>query len=306
MEKKYLEIIDARKAYSEGNNVTELLRIQNGININTPDIIEVAYDLQAGTYIDFVTEHHNDVSLFATEVGKILNNNITHGDTLLDIGAGELTTLSLVLSSMEMRPSEIFAFDISWSRIYKGISFAKNNMGVDYKNLKAFVGDISEIPLHDKSINVTTSCHALEPNGGKLKELLLELFRVTIDKLVLFEPCYEINSEKGKARMDKLGYIKDIEGVVKKLGGEIIETFKIENSINELNPTACFIIKPPVIADQTMNKDTGGYSLPGTNMSLKKVGDFYHSIETGLTFPILKGIPVIKSKCAVLATSLTK
>ncbi len=166
MEKKYLEIIDARKAYSEGNNVTELLRIQNGININTPDIIEVAYDLQAGTYIDFVTEHHNDASLFATEVGKILNNNITHGDTLLDIGAGELTTLSLVLSSMEMRPSEIFAFDISWSRIYKGISFAKNNMGVDYKNLKAFVGDISEIPLHDKSINVTTSCHALEPNGG--------------------------------------------------------------------------------------------------------------------------------------------
>jgi len=42
-------------------------------------------------------------------------------------------------------------------------------MKEDFKNLIPFVGDISEIPLLDKSINITTSSHALEPNGGKKK-----------------------------------------------------------------------------------------------------------------------------------------
>ena len=45
-----------------------------------------------------------------------------------------------------------------------------------------------------------------------LEALLRELFRVTKKKLVLFEPSYELNSEEGKVRMDRLGYIKDIEG----------------------------------------------------------------------------------------------
>ena len=71
-------------------------------------------------------------------------------------------------------------------------------------------------------MNVTTSSHALEPNGGRLKQLMAELFRVTIDKLVLFEPCYEINTDAGKERMDRLGYIKNLDGVIAELGGKII------------------------------------------------------------------------------------
>jgi serine/threonine protein kinase len=68
----------------------------------------------------------------------------------------------------------------------------------------------------------------LEPNGGKLKELLMELFRVTADKLILFEPCYEINTQEGKDRMDKLGYIKNIEGVVGELGGKVIDKIVVK------------------------------------------------------------------------------
>jgi hypothetical protein len=71
-----------------------------------------------------------------------------------------------------------------------------------------FVADISETPLLDKSVNVTISSHALEPNRSKLPELLLEIFRVTKDKIILFEPFYEFNTDEGEQRMHGLGYIK--------------------------------------------------------------------------------------------------
>ncbi len=127
-------------------------------------------------------------------------------------------------------------------------------MGDDYQRIKPFVADINEIPLLDKSINITTSSHALEPNGGKLKELLKELFRVTADKLVLFEPCYKINTQEGKNRMDNLGYIKNIEEIVSDLGGKMIDKVAIKNISNPLNPTACFIITPPKKVRFSYNK----------------------------------------------------
>lgn len=304
-ELKHFDIKEAKKAYAEGKNVTELLRAQKNTNINTSEIIETAYDLQAGTYIEHVTKNPKQASLYTNELAQILDNHIKSGDTLLDIGTGELTTLSLLMSALINKPSEVYALDISWSRIYKGIDFAKNKMGEEYQRVTPFVSDISEIPLLDKSINLTTSSHALEPNGGKLKELLMELFRVTIDKLVLFEPCYEINSKEGKERMDKLGYIKNVDGVVKDLGGELVEKVTIKNTSNPLNPTACFIIKPPAMGAQPLQERNSIFSVPGTNIPLKKIEDFYYSNETGLCYPTLKNIPILKSNCSILATSLS-
>ena len=232
--KSHFDILAAKKAYREGKNITELLRHQKKLSHNTPEIIETAYDLQAGTYIEHITKNSKQACLYAAELAEILDNHIKPESTLLDIGTGELTTLSLMFSALKNKPQSIYAFDISWSRVYKGTAFAKDKMGKDYQRVTPFIGDISEIPLLDKSIKITTSSHALEPNGGRLNELMKELFRITIEKLVLFEPCYEINSEEGKQRMDRLGYIKNLEKVVTELGGKLVEKiiiFKITSII---------------------------------------------------------------------------
>ncbi len=300
----YFDIAEAKKAFAEGRNITEQLRSQKKIDINTSQIIETAYDLQAGTYIKHVTQNPEQAILYTTEIAQILDKHTQPKDKLLDIGTGELTTLSFLISALANKPNDVYAFDISWSRIYKGIAFARNKMGDEYHRIKPFVADINEIPLLDKSINITTSSHALEPNGGKLKELLKELFRVTADKLVLFEPCYKINTQEGKDRMDNLGYIKNIEEVVSELGGKLIDKVAIKHISNPLNPTACFIITPPTSDSHiTRNKDDI-FSVPGTNIPLKKIEDFFFSSETGLCYPILKNIPVLKSNCSILATSL--
>ena len=305
---KHFDILEAKKAYKEGKNITELLRAQKNIESNTSEIIEAAYDLQAGSYIERILKNPQQAAAYTAELASILDNHTAEADSLLDIGTGELTTLSHLIRRLENKPKEVFAFDISWSRLYKGIPYAKDVMGVDYKLLKTFVADISEIPLRDKSINITTSSHALEPNGGKLKELLGELFRITIDKLVLFEPCFEINTEEGKQRMERLGYIKNIDGSVEELGGKLIEKIIIKNTSNPLNPTVCFIIIPPPLIkkDSPKNFDFKGgiFSVPGTNIPLKEVEGYYFSNQVGLCYPTLKSIPILKSNASILASSL--
>ena len=304
---KHFDLIAAKVAYQSGQNVTDLLRNQKSVANNTPDIIEAAYDLQAGAYIARTKANIKAVSAYAEELASCLSSHISNTTTLLDIGCGELTTLSLTLARLPVKPKKLFAFDISWSRVFLGCAFADEVLSEeDRQLLQPFVADINEIPISDKSIDVTTSSHALEPNGDNLASLLLELFRVTKHKLVLFEPCYEINTEAGKTRMDNLGYIKNIEGVVSELGGKVIDKIIIANS-NSLNPTVCFVIEPPMTISCAKNSESLNqmFSVPGTNFPMSKTDGFYVSKETGLCFPILKGIPILKTNSAILASALS-
>ena len=306
MKKKNIEIFNlakARNACLSGQNVTELLRKEFQVDRNTPEIIEIAYDLQSGSYIENFLKEPIQPTKYSMELAAILGEHVGPDDRLLDVGTGELTTLSLLVRFLTRKPSEIFAVDISWSRIYKGLSFASKQMGSNVRLLRPFVGDVGELPLCDKSMNVTTSSHALEPNGGRLNEILKELFRVTADKLVLFEPYYEGNSSEGKARMDSLGYIKGLEASVLELGGELIDRIEIKNIANRLNPTVCFVIKPPKQSYREVAGCKGIYSVPGSNLPLVEADGFLYSADVGVCYPILKGIPVLRSSCYVLATA---
>lgn len=302
---KYFDILAARKVYAEGKNVTDFLRAQKQVSHNTIEIIETAYDLQAGTYIEHAQKNQAWAHAFTGELAAVLDRHIGDQSSMLDVGTGEMTTLDLVVLALSNKPRKIFAFDISWSRMHKGLAYVKDRLANDRHQLIPFVADMREIPLPDKSISVTTSSHALEPNGAELPALMTELFRITRDKLVLTEPCYEINTEEGKRRMDKLGYIKDLDGVVRALGGTMLEKVRIQNPHNPLNPAVCFVIEPPPTAiAPAATSNAALFSVPGTNLPLRKVDDFYFSDDTGLCFPVLKAIPILKSDTAILASSL--
>lgn len=305
---KHFDLAAAKTAYQAGQNVTEFLRNQKGVMHNTPEIIETAYDLQAGTYIAGTKRNIKRASAYSEELATLLCPHVTNTTSLLDIGCGELTTTSLILQRLKVKPESLFAFDISYSRVFLGCTFAHEVLSEDDRNrLIPFVADINEIPLRDKSIDVTTSSHALEPNTNNLTSLLLELFRVTKGKLVLFEPCYEINTQAGKSRMDKLGYIKNIDETVSKLGGKLLDKVRIKNISNPLNPTVCFIIEPPRVTNfdyKTENLDCQ-FSVPGTNLPISRTDGYFVSKETGLFFPILRDIPILKSNTAILASVLS-
>ena len=297
---KFIDVLEAKSIYQKGENVTQYLRTKFGSEDNTSQVIEIAYDLQAGSYIDYVKSNRDKAEMYAAELSEILTEHLESGDSLLDVGTGEVTTLTLVLNKIGIELSDILALDISWSRLSVGMNFHRENRKIKLP-LKPFVADIKEIPLHEKSVDVVTSSHALEPNGHNLETLFRELFRVTKKKLVLFEPSYELNSEEGKLRMDRLGYIKDIEGTVSKLGGKVLDVIPIQNTGNPLNPTACYIIEPP--SQKIKHLESAIFCVPGTNFKLEADGQFLFSKDTGLVFPILDEIAVLKTTSAILATS---
>jgi hypothetical protein len=297
---KFINILEAKSIYQKGENVTNYLRTKFGSEDNTSEIIEIAYDLQAGSYVESVKSNFDKAERYAVELSGILNDHLECGDSLLDVGTGEITTLTLVLNKLDTELSEIVALDISWSRLSVGLEFHRENRKIKFP-LKTFVADIKEIPLHSKCVDVVTSSHALEPNGKNLDTLLLELFRVTKKKLVLFEPSYELNSEEGKVRMDKLGYIRNIEGAVSKLGGKVTDIIPINHTSNPLNPTACYIIEPPSQTEKHLEAVT--FCVPGTNFKLESDGQYLFSKDTGLIFPKLDEIAVLKTSSAILATS---
>lgn len=306
---RHFDMLAARAAYAEGRNVTEMLRAQKGVAMNTPDIIETAYDLQAGSYVAQASDDPARTRAYAQELAAHLGEHLQPTDRLLDIGTGELTTLSPLVEALAVKPAAIYAFDISWSRLHEGAAYARQHMAADFARLTTFVADIGAIPLRDKSIDIVTSSHALEPNGGNLEALLRELFRVAVRRLVLFEPCYEINTDEGRRRMERLGYIRNLDGVAQALGGTLIERRVIRHVANPLNPTACFVIAPPGAAARPASADLREaevFSVPGTNHPLSRVDDFWFSNDTGLCYPTLKSIPVLKPGAAILASSLCR
>ena len=298
----YFNIIEAKKIYRVGKNITAYLRKQLNVSENTAEIIEIAYDLQAGSYIESIKSNQTQAKRYAIETGKILCEYSREGDFLVDVGCGELTRLTFMLNSTNVNFSRIVAFDISWSRLKKGQDFFFEQNIKPNVNIETLVAEIKEIPLMSNSVDIVTSNHALEPNGKNLRSLLKELFRVTRRKLILFEPSYETNTIEGRKRMDELGYIKGMPDEIEILGGDIEAIIPIANSGNPLLPTVCYVINPPP-KDSPVVHDTSVLSVPGTDFHLEKSGDFLASNQTGLLFPILEGIPILKTRSAILATA---
>lgn len=295
-------LAEARAAYAEGRNVTELLRDRLGTAANTPEIVEIAYDLQAGSYVDRTREALPKAKAYAAELASVLGDHVDAGSSLLDIGTGEMTTLSLVLQALPVPPARILACDISWSRLAVGRNFARETLGAEAR-ISAFAAEIGALPLPDGAVDVVTSSHALQPIGARLEPLLAELFRVARRRLVLFEPCWEHASDEARQRMDRLGYIRGLEKTVTRLGGTVESVVPIQSLANPLNPTFGFVLVPP---SKLAAGDDSGSTVPGTSLPLTRTAGIWYSRDTGLAFPELDGVPMLTRSSAMLASALER
>lgn len=214
----------------------------------------------------------------------------------MEVGVGEATTLGLLLERMSTL-NEVYGLDLSWSRIKYAKKFLHSlNLKGNY-NL--FIGDLFNIPLSDNSIDLVYTSNSLEPNGGREKEALEEVYRVARKYLILIEPCYEIASDEGKERMNKLGYIKNLMGYIKELNYNVILEKPIINNFNKLNPSKIIIIEK-----EESKKTEGTFRCPITKTKLMPLNTCYYSKESFLAYPILEGIPCLMKDNAVVATKM--
>jgi len=296
---KYSHLVQARRVYEEGGNVAEYLRRFEKNGLNTETIIEIAYELQAGTYTEAVLRNMSFWNSYTEELAGWLDDCIEPDDRVMEIGCGECTTFAGIFRHI-VKAADFYCFDLSWSRIAKARQFVAQFLSPDTrKRLKLFVAEISRMPIADKSIDVLYTAHSLEPNGGHEVELLKTLFRVARKKVVLFEPHFERASAEAQQRMASHGYVRGLEEATATAGGRLERVEPIRNIANPLNPTFVFEITPP--ASENLGIDV--WACPVSGSPLTRRQNVFWCRDAGLVYPIIDDIPVLRPDAAILATA---
>ncbi len=289
-----------KEIYNKGGNIIKYLKnLKNSSENDVMDIL-ISYDFQAGSYIKIANNNPEYIQNYTGALSSYINN-LGHFESIIEVGVGEATTLIPVIQKLHTKPADILGLDISLSRILFAKKYAIQNNVTD---ITFFVSDLFSIPLKDNSIDIVFTSHAIEPNGGKEKEALKELYRITKKYLILLEPIYEFATEKGKERMTEMGYIKNLYQTAINLGHKVILYKEFDFVINNLNPTGILIIEKKI---DLSTSNTVDLVCPLSNTELIQHNNCYmYSSSSLLAYPIIKNIPILLSGNAIIATHLSE
>ena len=268
MENKIGILSRINEIYKSGGNIIQFLKSKKSDSLNNLEDILISYDFQAGSYIEFVKANPEYIEKYSKLIANEFEKLNIPFDSVIEVGVGEATTLANVVTNLKTNIPNAMGFDISWSRIHYGNQYLKEK---NLNNVNLFTGDLFNIPLGDNSVDIVYTSHSLEPNGGKEKAALEELYRITNKYMILFEPAYELGNDEAKARMDSHGYVKNLVGIAKELGYKVIENRLSELCANKLNPTQIIIIEKQ---KNNSNKNSGFYC-PITKTLLEKGEGYY-------------------------------
>jgi uncharacterized protein YbaR (Trm112 family) len=302
MNNKLSMLNTAKDLFFKGENVLQYLN-KEGYGVNSISDIQISYDLQAGSYITHYEQCPEFRDAVYLAITKVLDNlKVENVKYVLEAGVGEAVALGKILSSWSYAPETAFAFDLSWSRIKCGQAHLKK-IGID--QVQMFVGDMFHAPIKDNSIDIVYTIHAIEPNGGREREALIELYRMAAKYIVLFEPAYELADQEAKERMRSHGYITNLYETAKELG-YIVEEYRLLGTyLNPLNPTGVMIIRKE---EEKSLFIEGDYPLccPITKAPLKEQVGLYYAEDSMLAYPIIHGVPCMMPNNAVVATQLNR
>lgn len=292
-----------RDAYARGENAMAYARQALGNGTNLPIATLVAYDLQAGAYVARARQFHEIKARGCAQIAEILAPWMNAESSIIEVGCGEATTLAGVVARLPARPAFALGFDISWSRCAEGTGWlAEQNV-----EARLFVADLFEIPLASGSIDVVYTSHSLEPNGGREEEALRELLRVARRAVVLIEPLYELANEAAQARMREHGYVRNLKATAERLGATVRRHELLPHTTSPLNPSGVIVIeKDPGVAATRPRWAEQCWRCPLTHAPLADQGDVFIAAETGIAYPVLRGVPLLRAEHAVVASKLAR
>ncbi|MEM2111596.1 MAG: class I SAM-dependent methyltransferase [Candidatus Bathyarchaeia archaeon] len=270
----------------------EYLRKEKKVQDNDKETILISYDFQAGSYIKFVEENPDFIQYYTQAIALVFEGLGINFETVLEVGVGEATVLGNLAKKISKK-CHLYGFDLSWSRVKFAQKYC-DQLGV--QNVDLFTGDLFSAPLQDNSIDIYTS-HSIEPNGGREKEALQELYRITRKYLILLEPCYELATEKARERMKAHGYITNLQQSIREMGYKVLEFRLFDYYSNPLNPTGLTIIEKK--SEEVIKENP--YACPITKSEMKEYSEGFYCETSLLAYPKLLGVPLLCPENSILA-----
>lgn len=292
-------ILGMRAAYERGENAMEYARQVAGTAGNSVAATLIAYDLQAGSYVAGARAKPEYNSRWCTQLAGILDPLLTSQCSLLEVGCGEATTLAGVLQRLNSTPSYALGLDISWSRCNEGYGWLAEKKA----SARLFVADLFNIPLEDESVDVVYTSHSIEPNGGREESAIRELMRVARRAVVLVEPIYELANTEAQSRMRSHGYVRGLKETAERLGANVNGYRLLDHTSNPLNPSGLVLIEKN---GSGKSGTAPAWCCPLTHAQMSDLGDVFVSEKTGLAYPVLRSIPLLRAEHGVVASKILR
>jgi uncharacterized protein YbaR (Trm112 family) len=288
---------ELRELYARGVNIMGTFRSLTSSTQNSTDAILVSYDLQSGSYVQAARDPvlRPKLDRYAAEIAAVLEP--LEAASMLEAGVGEATTLCPVLAGMKRRPDVVAGFDLSWSRLAYAKRFVHE---FRFEHIRFFTGDLFRIPVVDDAFDLVYTTHAIEPNHGREREILQELYRVARRWLVLFEPSFELGSDATRERIVEHGYCRGLPGLIREFGWEITRHELLGNPLSDNNQTAMVVVRK---TDTLSQKATASmFACPLCRAPLQPVRGQFFCSECGRVFPVIEDIPCLLDANGVLAS----
>jgi hypothetical protein len=169
------------------------------------------------------------------------------------------------------------------------IKFTKENAQYNWEYTSELSAVISKLGSFDTIMEA-----GIEPNGGREKEAIKELYRVAGRYLILLEPTFEFADDNGKERMKRNGYVMNLKQTIDELGYNLSEYRRFDVIANPLNPTGLYVI------EKGQTKQSTDFVCPISKGPLQNCGDHYFSPDLYTSYPKIMDIPCLMANYGVL------
>jgi ubiquinone/menaquinone biosynthesis C-methylase UbiE len=255
--------------------------------LSISEITRLSYDLQSGSYIknyQILKKNKKKYKIFQNNI-KELNERINFKkiETILDFGTGEGLKLPYLLK-FNKNVKKIYACDISFNRLCYASDFLKRNLNKkEMSKLSLFCNKDFELPFKSNSIEVVFSSGVFENLSNKnMNKLLLELFRVTQQRLILIEPIKNdlLRLKKYQLNFNLNYYLKKNKINFNEHGWQRFNKNKTKYSMR-------------IIDKKTIYHNNSKFYLEDRNLSLYKKDNFFYD-KTGKITPIIGNITIFR------------